>query len=48
VRGLLSQALGDESLGTTVDDALAASGIGPGHPSLYPDPSASGLPRGQG
>jgi len=39
VRGLLSQALGDEALGTTVDDALAASGIGPGHPSLYPDPA---------
>jgi hypothetical protein len=39
VHGLLSQALGDESLGAaTVDEALAASGIGPGHPSLYPEP----------
>ena len=37
VHGLLSQALGDESMGTGVDDALAASGIVPGHPSLYPD-----------
>lgn len=39
VRGLLSQALGDETLAgrATVDEALAASGIGPGHPSLYPD-----------
>jgi hypothetical protein len=46
VRGLLAQALGDEALGTTVDDALAASGIGPGHPSLYPDASGPELPRG--
>lgn len=42
VRGLLSQALDDDAIsgsgrGTTADDALAASGIGPGHPSLYPD-----------
>ncbi len=41
VHGLLSQALGDESMGGagsgSVDDALAASGIGPGHPSLYPE-----------
>lgn len=37
VHGLLSQALGDESIGSSVDDALASSGIGPGHPSLYPD-----------
>lgn len=37
VDGLLSQALGDELLGGTVDEALAASGIGPGDPSLYPD-----------
>lgn len=42
VRGLLSQALGDEAIGDSVDDALAASGIGPGHPSLYPDPAGSG------
>lgn len=39
VHGLLSQALGDEALGGTVDEALAASGIGPGHPSLYPEPA---------
>lgn len=38
VHGLLSQALGDEELGGTVDEALAGAGIGPGHPSLYPDP----------
>ncbi|MEZ5247496.1 MAG: hypothetical protein R2707_20575 [Acidimicrobiales bacterium] len=45
VRGLLSQALGDEALGTTVDDALAASGIGPGHPSLYPDTAGPDVPQ---
>lgn len=39
VRGLLSQALGDETIRGSVDDTLAASGIGPGHPSLYPDPA---------
>ena len=42
VRGLLSQALDDDAISgsggnSTADDALAASGIGPGHPSLYPD-----------
>lgn len=42
VHGLLGQALGDSDLNGTVDDALAASGIGPGHPSLYPDESAEG------
>lgn len=36
VRGLLSQALGDERLGS-VDEALTEAGIGPGHPSLYPE-----------
>lgn len=36
VAGLLDSALGDEELDGSVDAALAASGIGPGHPSLYP------------
>lgn len=40
VHGLLSQALGDDALGSSVDDALASAGIGPGHPSLYPDAPA--------
>ena len=46
VRGLLAQAIGDEALGSTVDDALAASGIGPGHPSLYPEPAGPDESRG--
>ena len=41
VHGLLSQAVNDAELADagfpTADDALAAAGIGPGHPSLYPD-----------
>ena len=37
VHGLLTSALGDEELDGSVDAALAASGIGPGHPSLYPE-----------
>ena len=48
VRGLLAQAVEDAHLASegfsSVDDALAAAGIGPGHPSLYPDagrPNAS-------
>lgn len=44
VHGLLSQAVTDAELADggfrTADDALAAAGIGPGHPSLYPDQSA--------
>lgn len=37
VHGLLSRALGDETLAgrASVDDALLAAGIGPGHPSLH-------------
>lgn len=45
VHGLLSQALGDEAMGGTVDEALAASGIGPGHPSLYPEPAGPDGPE---
>jgi hypothetical protein len=37
VHGLLSSAIGDEDLGGSVDAVLAASGIGPGHPSLHPE-----------
>ena len=41
ISGLLTQAVNDARLAEggfpTVDDALAAAGIGPGHPSLYPD-----------
>ncbi|MEQ8840084.1 MAG: hypothetical protein RIB98_03815 [Acidimicrobiales bacterium] len=48
VRGLLQQALGDDALGETaagsVDAALNASGIGPGHPSLYPDAAGPETP----
>ena len=40
-RRLLAQAVEDAHLASegfsSVDDALAAAGIGPGHPSLYPD-----------
>jgi hypothetical protein len=46
VHGLLSQALDDEAMGGTVDEALAASGIGPGHPSLYPEPAGPDRPEG--
>lgn len=43
VHGLLTQAVGDSEFDDGrqaggVDAALAASGIGPGHPSLYPSP----------
>ncbi len=44
VKGLLDQAVLDSGMEGTrphgapsVDDALTAAGIGPGHPSLYPD-----------
>lgn len=41
IHGLLTQAVNDTELAEggfpTADDALAAAGIGPGHPSLYPD-----------
>lgn len=41
IHGLLTQAVNDAELAEggfpTADDALAAAGIGPDHPSLYPD-----------
>jgi len=41
IHGLLTQAVNDAELAEggflTADGALAAAGIGPGHPSLYPD-----------
>ena len=41
VHGLLAQAISDARLAaggfSSADEALAASGIGPGHPSLYPN-----------
>ncbi|MDW3217411.1 MAG: hypothetical protein R8F63_02250 [Acidimicrobiales bacterium] len=45
VHALLEQALGDEALDGSADAALTASGIGPGHPSLYPDESGPALPE---
>ena len=41
IHGLFTQALNDAELADagfpTADDALRSAGIGPGHPSLYPD-----------
>ena len=49
VHGLLRRALDDSALdgptsGGSVDAALAASGIGPGHPSLYPESAGPPAP----
>ncbi|MEO0492980.1 MAG: hypothetical protein AAF081_06160 [Actinomycetota bacterium] len=49
ISGLLGQAVGDAAIAggavppggfTSADEALGAAGIGPGHPSLYPDRDA--------